>query len=605
MSRTILIPFLLVLLMGVPSAGLATNTPTIELEKTVHFLTPGGEDVVIEKGRYEVGQASEWLHLAPVGGEKTDAILVESQPIDHQETIEVPTTSTRSEHEDEYVIILLLPDGTGLEALGSFSGVRSKAVRRPHVRRRAQAAPASNLGIKSAKQARPKAEVAPDLSLKRSPLSLKRPKYHVAVQFVRTANDDGSSPSVLTRKNAEDAITRMNTVWARNGGDVKFHLHPASNFISRTNVGLVRSTLLNNDCVLQPGMNAATIKAKTKADLDGDGKGGTTKDGDKLCNYTSSKIARTAFSLERGGRIIVFSRGGNNYVKWNKYEGHWELKQSSGGRGLPSYVRMPYKFGGSTLLAHEIGHYMHLAHPSSGVNPPPKPSTTSSTTHPFAAVAKERVRLEKWAREVMEKWAKDHPGDDPRNVFDGDSHGKYPVRDTPPDPRGKLFAAVNGDKCDPAKPTVTIQATVNGQTKNYVLAPNRALVMSYFKGCRGFAFHLSKDQYEQVHKALLSGNRGELIDRKHSCYKQDAEGWTPGPQPSKKGQLMQHVRKLALCKILQKEPLPWEKFMGVDIYRNPRDLRQGFVVRDGVGVNQTRENALMNSILAEPMNEQH
>jgi hypothetical protein len=141
MSRMFLIPFLMVLLVGVTSPGLAINTPTIELEKTVHFLTPGGEDVVVEQGRYEVGQASEWLHLSPVGGEKTYAILVEAQPIDHHETIEVPTTLSRSEHEDEYRIILLLPDGTGLEALGSYSGVRSKA------------APASNLGIGPAKSA--------------------------------------------------------------------------------------------------------------------------------------------------------------------------------------------------------------------------------------------------------------------------------------------------------------------------------------------------------------------------------------------------------------------------------------------------------------------
>ena len=60
-------------------------------------------------------------------------------------------------------------DGTGFEALGSYSGVRSKAVLRPQVRRRARAASASNQGIGPAKPARPKAAVAPDPSLKRPP----------------------------------------------------------------------------------------------------------------------------------------------------------------------------------------------------------------------------------------------------------------------------------------------------------------------------------------------------------------------------------------------------------------------------------------------------
>lgn len=140
MSRMLLIPVLMVLLVGVASPGLATNSPTIELDTAVHFLTPGGDDVVVEQGRYEVGQSSEWLHLSPVGGEKTDAILVEAQLINHHETIEVPTTLSRSEQEDEYVIMLLFPDGTGLEALGSYSGVRSKGVPRLQLRKRAQTA---------------------------------------------------------------------------------------------------------------------------------------------------------------------------------------------------------------------------------------------------------------------------------------------------------------------------------------------------------------------------------------------------------------------------------------------------------------------------------
>jgi hypothetical protein len=189
MPRTTFIPFIVILCLGVTNLSLATTTPTIELEQSVHFLTPGGEDVVVEQGRYEVGQASEWLHLTPVGGEKTDAILVEAQPIDHEEMIEVPTILSHSEHEDAYVILLLLPDGTGLEALGSYSGVRSKAVRR--FSRRPRAARSSNQGLRSAKSVRPTAEVTPDPSLNR-PARAISPSANKKRQIRRRTQPDGS-----------------------------------------------------------------------------------------------------------------------------------------------------------------------------------------------------------------------------------------------------------------------------------------------------------------------------------------------------------------------------------------------------------------------------
>lgn len=106
------------------------STPTVEFTQPLHFLTPGGEDVIVQQGTYEISQASEWLQLIPVGGDKIQAMLVEATPITHNETIGVPTALSVSDSEDEYVMRLLLPGGTGLESVGSYSGVRSKAVRR-------------------------------------------------------------------------------------------------------------------------------------------------------------------------------------------------------------------------------------------------------------------------------------------------------------------------------------------------------------------------------------------------------------------------------------------------------------------------------------------
>lgn len=43
--------------------GLPETLPlsTVEFPQALHFLSPGGEDVVIEQGMYEVAQASEWI----------------------------------------------------------------------------------------------------------------------------------------------------------------------------------------------------------------------------------------------------------------------------------------------------------------------------------------------------------------------------------------------------------------------------------------------------------------------------------------------------------------------------------------------------------------
>ena len=188
MARTLFILFMVILFLGTTNLSLANSTRTIELEKPVHFLTPGGEDVVVEQGRYEVGRASEWLHLTPVGGEKTDAILVEAQPIDHDEMIEVPTTLSYFEHEDAYVIRLLLPDQTGLEAMGSFSGVRSKAVRRPS--RRPRVGRSSEQGLRPLRSARSKTAVASDPSFKRIPRTIK-PDSHKRRKIRPKSQPDG------------------------------------------------------------------------------------------------------------------------------------------------------------------------------------------------------------------------------------------------------------------------------------------------------------------------------------------------------------------------------------------------------------------------------
>ena len=404
--------------------------------------------------------------------------------------------------------------------------------------------------------------VAVGKAVGKGPLA-KKPRYHVNVQFVRTADDDGSQASSLSKSGAEAALAKLNEVWARNGGDVRFHLHPASNFDS-----LIHSTLLNQDCTFKRGWSAAKVEQQTKPDLDPE----------TMCGKERHKIARNAYGLARGNRVVVFSRGGREYLKFDAEAGHWIVKKATGGASSYAayYIRMPPSFSGSTLLAHEMGHYMHAAHPFGH-----QPKTIDD------------------ARALMEGWVKDHPGSDPAEIFDRDTRVTFSVHDTPPDPSSGLFKTVHGNACDPAKATVTIPDVAVGRTKkNVVLAPDRRNIMSYFKGC-DFDHYLSTGQWERVHEALETGNRKELVTpRAATCYE---AGFTPGPPIDTPAKLAELLRKIVACTILQKEPMPWE-LVERDIYVNPADKRtRGVRVIGGVGVNVSNERAFVDDVIAAPM----
>ncbi len=94
----------------------------------MHFLAPGGDDVVVEPGGYDVEAADEWLQLIPQRGHRTDAILLEAQGKSHEEVIKSPHAKSEQSGEGQHLLALMLPNGTTLEAVGSYSRVRSRGL---------------------------------------------------------------------------------------------------------------------------------------------------------------------------------------------------------------------------------------------------------------------------------------------------------------------------------------------------------------------------------------------------------------------------------------------------------------------------------------------
>ena len=100
---------------------------TVTLDQPVHFTTAEGSDVVLDAGSYTVNAAEDWLRVTPSDGQAVDALLLEARSAGHEESLTAPLAiSGQGEQPDTYHLALLLPGGKRLEAIGSYSGLRSR-----------------------------------------------------------------------------------------------------------------------------------------------------------------------------------------------------------------------------------------------------------------------------------------------------------------------------------------------------------------------------------------------------------------------------------------------------------------------------------------------
>jgi hypothetical protein len=130
MIRRLALSFALVTLIGALATGWLyaseTQGTTITFAAPVHFLMLDGNDVQVPGGTYRIEQAGEsQLRLL---SESAQPIQIAATKIVHEERVSSPTAIAVMEEgqDDTLHLLLVLADGQGLDATGSFSGLRSR-----------------------------------------------------------------------------------------------------------------------------------------------------------------------------------------------------------------------------------------------------------------------------------------------------------------------------------------------------------------------------------------------------------------------------------------------------------------------------------------------
>ncbi len=107
-----------------------TLPTAVEFEKAISFQKPDGEPVQLKAGIYEVALGGEnELKFDPVGTGGSE-ITVQALPANHDETFEEAKallTPAPDNNPDKQHVILWMPEGVALEAIGSYSGLFSRS----------------------------------------------------------------------------------------------------------------------------------------------------------------------------------------------------------------------------------------------------------------------------------------------------------------------------------------------------------------------------------------------------------------------------------------------------------------------------------------------
>ncbi len=147
MINRMLLPTCILLILGCgiqiawSESANPSSLPTLELTQPLHFLGVDGQDVLVTPGTYHVETTESWLKLLPEGESRSTSLLLEAKKGAHEEEVKEPIVRTFSDPDtpDVLHVALLMPNGEGMEAAGTASGIRPRGWKFAFVNRTSKA----------------------------------------------------------------------------------------------------------------------------------------------------------------------------------------------------------------------------------------------------------------------------------------------------------------------------------------------------------------------------------------------------------------------------------------------------------------------------------
>lgn len=114
-----------ILLMGITNFGWAA-TDTITLGNELFFINANGEKVKLPPGTYQVTQGKDDAEDVLLFESSVGVFQIQGELLEHEGELEVSMAMSLPQSDDEQVVMLLLPNGTGVEAWGSQNPVQTR-----------------------------------------------------------------------------------------------------------------------------------------------------------------------------------------------------------------------------------------------------------------------------------------------------------------------------------------------------------------------------------------------------------------------------------------------------------------------------------------------
>jgi len=113
-------------------ANESVNNQTVTLDKLAYFLTPGGDNIQLQPGSYQIDPTADSLQVSPTD-KKTPSFELAITMDTHEQDLSEPTAVSvpglpETDSSDRHILALFMPGGLVYEAAGTYSGIRSRDI---------------------------------------------------------------------------------------------------------------------------------------------------------------------------------------------------------------------------------------------------------------------------------------------------------------------------------------------------------------------------------------------------------------------------------------------------------------------------------------------